>query len=180
MTPPEIDLPDDRPLRMLSPLNDGVLRPISLLGTEQLSHPFSFSIEAVAPRDRAAEVDFSKLLGKAACLEFMAQRNGRSETTRYLHGIFVQVAETRRTERWIGFELTLAPKFKLMDLNSHCRVFQDQTVEQILQTVLDGYHRSFFEDFAISFRGSQNAPNPLPTQACATRSQADDCASSCQ
>lgn len=119
-----------RLLSMTTPLGADKLIPVLLSGEEGLSRPFRFTVEAVSADLSIAAGD---LLGKSVTVSIA--REGRDP--RYVNGI------VRRFEAGPAFvngmrtyRLELVPSLWLLTLTSDCRVFQDNTVLEIAETVL--------------------------------------------
>ena len=60
-------------------------------------------------------------------------------TTRYFHGICVSFSQGARNQRFSSYRAELVPKVWMLTQISRSRIFQNKTVPQILDEVLEGY-----------------------------------------
>ena len=125
-------LANNRPLQLHAELPPGLLLPADLNGCEEISNLYSFDIGLLTPRPLS--MDFDKILGKEVAIELRPS----STVTRYFHGLINQFSEGRKDEHFTQYRASLVPKFWLWTRQQRNRVFQKQTVPEILTTVLDG------------------------------------------
>ena len=126
----------NRPLTLATPLGPDALLLEKLEGSEGLSRPFLFQLDLLAERP----VEFDKVLGQAATVT-MAPRNG---SQRSIHGIIrrlmqrgkVPAADGKGT--FIRYRAELVPALWLLSQRVQSRVFQQQSVLDILKQVLVG------------------------------------------
>lgn len=139
---------DDRALTITTPLGDDKVIAVSLTGREALSEPFEFRVDLVS-EDQALNVD--SILGKAVTVEIKLD----DDYDRYFNGIVwrfssglvsdIEDAPLRH------YQAELVPWTQLLKLNSNCRIFQEQTIPQIVEQVLkDGG----FSDYKLSLSGT--------------------------
>jgi type VI secretion system secreted protein VgrG len=103
-----------------------------LTAQESLSEPFTYSIVALSPK---ADLDFDALLGQHVTVR-LHQRPEVSETPRYFDGIVEQVSLVGQSGRFFQYLIIARPWFWFLSQTQDCKVFQDQTVLQILDEVL--------------------------------------------
>lgn len=125
-----------RPLRISTPLEGDPLVLTKFQGVEQLTAPFCFRLEFVSTDD---DVDFGKLLGAAATVEVDLP----SDVSRQWKGILTQLCESGQDEEFTYYSATLEPRLALARMRTNYRIFQDQTVEEIVKEVLDGLDLSW-------------------------------------
>lgn len=114
------------------PLGD-TLKFHRLEGEEMLGQCFEFRIEALADSHSLSLAD---LLGKAVTVR-IEQQDGSS---RYLNGLVARAQlHGRRAARHYGYALVVRPWLWLATRRADCRIFQNQTVPQIVQQVLTPY-----------------------------------------
>jgi type VI secretion system secreted protein VgrG len=117
-------------------------------GREELSRPFDYRLELLAEDD--SSVDPKALLGRGTTVELEIQGGG----ARYIDAQCVRFAyighETvpGRNTKFYRYEARLRPWTHYMTLASTCRVFQNQTVPDIIRKVLERY--PFPADFRLS------------------------------
>ncbi|MEZ2588487.1 type VI secretion system Vgr family protein [Pantoea agglomerans] len=124
----------------------------TLKGTETLSRPFVLTVELLATD---ARIDRHALLGKP--VTFTLPTNGlmNALSPRYLNGKITRVA-VRSQElsgtRYAVYELTVEPDLWPMKRDRNLRIFQSQTVPQIVQTLLKEYGVNVETRLAGSYR----------------------------
>jgi type VI secretion system secreted protein VgrG len=126
----------NRPLRIDTPLGPDRLLLVAVEGTEAISELFDFRLQLLAPL--GLPIEFEKLLGKPISL--VIETNA---IERRLHGIAVEFSQGRCDEEFTHYELRLVPKLWWLTQHIGCRVFQQQDVPAILQTVLQGIETRF-------------------------------------
>lgn len=122
----------NRPLRIETPLGSDFFAVTSVVGREGLSELYEFRVELVA--DRYSAFDFPQVLGQAATLRIAAPESGE----RIIHGLVTELAHTADDETLARYSLTVAPKLWMWNLKAQCRIFQQLSVPEILEKVLDG------------------------------------------
>src|SRR4051794_31903237 len=146
----------DAPMRFKAGnLGDDDLLLVRFDGTEALSALFAFTVELLAPLD--APVDFAQVLGQSASLAIQIP----SGEARFLHGIVSRFAQGRRDDTFLTYRLELVPLVWLLTQRTQSRIFQHQSVPDILKKVLDGFKVSYqlqgtFEprDYCVQYRES--------------------------
>lgn len=133
---------------------NALLDVLAFSGTEALSETFCYAIEVTSPNlDIAADT----LLGKDASFSLRAAPPSvtiRGFTPppvaplRTLHGVitrFKRLSESRDEAR---YELTLEPRLALLDKTCQYRIFQNQSVPEVVETILRR-HGMRGQDFLI-------------------------------
>jgi len=120
---------DTRRLLMLATALDGVvLSPVGFHAEEQISAPFSVTVEAVST---ASGITADQVLYKPACLT--VQQAG---TTRYFNGMVRSFTASGLPVRGMWrYTLSIVPKLWFMSQTVDCRIFQEATALDILQTL---------------------------------------------
>ena len=98
-------------------------------GVEEMHRPFEFEIELV---HESAGMDFSELMGQAACLA-MADRSGG---VRHVHGIIRQFEQLHTANLRTHYRCLLVPRLWYLGLVTDHRIFQDMSVVQIIELIL--------------------------------------------
>ncbi|MNZ10616.1 Phage-related baseplate assembly protein [compost metagenome] len=124
---------------------DGQDAPLDVLafeGTEALSQTFRYSIEVTSPRlDIAAE----SMLGKDASFSLCAAPSSvtiRGFTPpavaplRTLHGVITRFKRLSASRDEACYELTLEPRLALLDKGCQYRIYQNQSVPEVVETIL--------------------------------------------
>ncbi|MDE3167315.1 MAG: hypothetical protein KGN36_16050, partial [Acidobacteriota bacterium] len=144
MADPKIDYSQKK--RMLSiKASDPSLLLEKLAGTEAVSQPFEFKLNLLSALD---SVDLKALLRTPATVSLYLPDGSE----RYFNGLFRTVAQSREgegeeTERETSgvsnpareltvYQGVLVPKFWFLTLDFNCRIFQNKTVPDIVEKVL--------------------------------------------
>ncbi|SJZ37170.1 type VI secretion system Vgr family protein, partial [Pantoea eucalypti] len=124
----------------------------TLTGTETLSRPFVLTAELLATD---ARIDRHALLGKPVTFTLPTDGLMNALSPRYLNGKITRVA-VRSQElsgtRYAVYQLTVEPDLWPMRRDRNLRIFQSQTVPQIVQTLLKEYAVSVETRLAGSYR----------------------------
>lgn len=148
----------NRSLRVRTPLGPDVLLLEGFSGEEACSHLFEFQLQLVA--DNINTVDFDKILGKSVTVELdMVGTMLPIPGTRYFNGIVREFTIGHRNDKFTEFRATVVPKLWLSTLTVNSRIFQQKTVQQILEEVLTGidveYNLTadyFPRDYCVQYR----------------------------
>ena len=103
------------------------LQILSFTGQESISAPFSFDLELVSERP---DLDIENLLHKQAFLAFNDSDAG-------IHGQIYRVAQGDSGKRLTRYSLTLVPQLTYLAHRTNLRIFQQQTVPQIIAQILE-------------------------------------------
>jgi len=117
-----------------TPLGEA-LRFRAMQGTEALSQLFEFDVELLSD---SCALDLKALLGKSLSLEMEVANAGK----RFLDGIVARCVLLGReggTDRQYLYRATVRPWLWLLTRSQDCKIFQNQSVPQILQTVMGEY-----------------------------------------
>ncbi|KPF66646.1 hypothetical protein IP84_15520 [beta proteobacterium AAP99] len=90
-----------------------------------------------------AGIDPHRMLGKRFSVRI--RHNLHDETVRFIDGIAAQARVLDQVGRYTRYEIELRPWLWFLSLTTDCRIFQDQTVPEILQTVFADHAVSRFE-----------------------------------
>ncbi|WP_051711028.1 type VI secretion system Vgr family protein [Andreprevotia chitinilytica] len=130
-----------------TPLGDA-LQFRAMNGTEALSELFEFEVELLS---ESHSLDLKALLGKSLTLEIETGDGGQ----RYLDGIVARCVLVGREDdvaRLYRYRATVRPWLWLLTRTQDCKIFQNQTVPQILQTVLGEYGFAVEQSLTGSYR----------------------------
>jgi type VI secretion system secreted protein VgrG len=124
----------DRILNFTSPLGQDVLLPEFLAGAEAISELFYYQVELVA--DKNQTIDPKKIIGSKVTIGILADDSG---TYRYINGIVASFESSGGDEEYNNYKAYIVPKLWLLTLNTNTRVFQDETVTDVIKDVLSPY-----------------------------------------
>jgi len=120
-----------RPARFLFEIpdeSDLEFRVVSFNATEGISSPYRVALN-LASEDEAA---FDTVIGKAGFLTILSE-----DTDRFFHGIVSEFTQAGRSGRFNLYKLNLVPSIWLLSLENDCRIFQEKTVPEIVQQILE-------------------------------------------
>jgi type VI secretion system secreted protein VgrG len=120
---------DDRLIQISPVLGKDVLLLQSFSGQEGVSTPFHFDLTV---NSLNKDVQFDQVVGKPATIKILLP----GEKERFVNGIISSFALSGVSDEFAVYQATLVPKLWMLTRNSDCRIFQNQTVLQIIDTIL--------------------------------------------
>jgi type VI secretion system secreted protein VgrG len=127
-----------RQIRFQSPLGDHVLLFQQMSATEQLSRLFEFDVRLLSKR---SDIPPAEVLGKRAAVTLDYPGGG----SRYFSGYICRFEYSGIEGDFSVYRAVLRPWLWLLTRNADCRIFQDKTVPEIIQTIFQD--RGFSSDF---------------------------------
>ena len=109
---------------------------------EGLSEPFSFSITALSKKP---SLDFKALLGQHVTVRLHLNPDLSAEP-RYFDGLVEQVSSVGQSGKFFQYLLSVRPWFWFLSQTQDCKVFQNQTVLQIIKEVLKDHPIAAVDD----------------------------------
>lgn len=128
-----------RPIAVKTPLPDDTLLLVSISGQEGLSQLFSFHLDMLTEDKKAKDVAFDKLIGKSITVTLTRP----DKSKRFFNGICSRISETGKAGEFTAYQMEIVPKLWLFSRQSHSRIFQNETVPNILKKVLSGIQTHF-------------------------------------
>ena len=119
-----------RAIGVSCPLGDDVFLFEQMTGTETLGRLFEYHLEVLSTDPN---IDFDKILGENITLRLELIEEG---STRYLNGYACQFEQTEATGIYARYRLTLRPWLWFLTRTADCRIFQNQTVPEIVEQVI--------------------------------------------
>ncbi|MBD9606689.1 type VI secretion system secreted protein VgrG [Pseudomonas sp. PvR086] len=135
---------NNRLVQVNCPLGGDVLLLRSMEGNEELGRLFHYELNLTS-EDRA--ITFDHLLGKPMGLTLELHDGGK----RYFHGIACSCRQLTGHGQFAGYHVSLRPWLWLLTRTSDCRIFQNNTVPDIIKQV---FRDLGFSDFEDSLSGS--------------------------
>ena len=126
--------------------DDNELHVLAFHGSEAMSQPFSFSLDLAC---RAANLDLSRVVGQPGLLTLT-----RAGQSRYVQGIVSQMEQRRRGSTYTHYDATLVPRAWRMEHRTDCRIYQNQTIRQVISSVLSDHS----VENRFRCRGNQDPP----------------------
>src|SRR5262245_35122635 len=121
-----------QPLQLTTPLGRDALLLVGFTGREGLSQLFHFQLDLLAENRR--DIAFDQLLGQKATIS-LALGGGKS---RHFNGIVSRFSQGARDATFTAYRMEVVPQLWLLTRRAQCRIFQHQTVPDILKRVLAG------------------------------------------
>ncbi|MEQ8767496.1 MAG: type VI secretion system tip protein TssI/VgrG [Planctomycetota bacterium] len=129
---------DSRPCFVSSPTGSDDLLLVSLEGQEAISELFEYRIEVLSTE---SSIDPDLLVGQPLAVGVELARGG----IRTFHGIVASFSQTGTCERFVKGRATLVPWLWLLTHSLDCRIFQNQTVPDIVSGLFDELGFSDYE-----------------------------------
>ncbi len=116
-------------------------------GTESVSKLFEFKLRLISSRD---DIDVRKIIGKTAILRIETYDSGHMGGERHWNGYVSRFARSGRNHSVDGedlytYECDIVPWFWLMTQHEDCRIFQNKTVREIIETIFGEFNYSDFK-----------------------------------
>ena len=116
-------------------------------GTESVSTLFEFRLRLTSSRD---DIDVRKIIGKTAILRIETYDSSHMGGERHWNGYVSRFARSGRNHSVDGedvytYECDIVPWFWFMTQHEDCRIFQDKTVREIIETIFGEFNYSDFK-----------------------------------
>lgn len=119
----------------------GLVTAISFYAEETISLPFLVTVDFISDQQN---IDPAAVLYQAAVLKITVPEG----PVNYFHGMIRRITATGvQLRSAYTYNIEIVPKLWFLSQTQDCRVFQDQTTEQILQTLFDE-----FDIFPVQFK----------------------------
>ena len=122
----------NRPLEVITPLGQDVLLIAGFEGEEGISRLFRFQVDLIA--DVKKDIAFDQILGQKITVR-LTHAAGKP---RYFSGICTRFSQGEADTDFCSYQLEIVPQFWLLTKVAQTRVFQQQSVPDILKVVLKG------------------------------------------
>lgn len=119
------------PLRMdvASPFGPGTLMLSRFWGREEISRPYEFELEMLSA---SRDLDSTQIVGHPVCVRLL----DANDTPHYFHGHINKFVRAGHDDRHAHYRATLVPWLWFLSQTTDCRIFQNLTVPQIIESVL--------------------------------------------
>jgi type VI secretion system secreted protein VgrG len=125
--------------KITSPLGPDVLLLKHLGGSDELGRLFEYELQLTSA-DGA--IDLNLLLGKPMSLSLQLADGSK----RFFHGLVARCSQGVNRGQFASYQVTLRPWLWLLSRTSDCRIFQNQTIPQIIKQVFRELGFSDFEE----------------------------------
>jgi len=106
---------------------------VRMKGVEGISKLYQFDVEVVCD-DPDLEVE--EYIGQAAVITLQDQTNDTEDQTRYIHGIISRIEVGEQGIDQNTYYMTVVPKVWPLTYRINNRIFQNQTTQKIIETIL--------------------------------------------
>ena len=127
-----------------TPLGKDVLLVRQMSGTEALSEPYQWDLDLLSEK---GDINADDLLGQKVALAF-TMANGKK---RYFHGYVTELSQGGWLQRYYRYHATVRPWYWLLTRTADCRIYQEMTVPQIFEKVVQQYG---FTDYELRLSGT--------------------------
>jgi len=117
-----------RTMEIATPLGEDVLLFHGMTAHEEMSRPFEYQVDLLSARD---DINLDEILGKNVTIT-LALLN---DETRFWNGFVTRFSEGDTHGRLRRYHATVRPWFWFLTRTSDCRIFQEQTVPDIIKEV---------------------------------------------
>jgi type VI secretion system secreted protein VgrG len=115
-------------MEISTPLAKDVLLFQRLHATEELSRLFEYELTLLSPKK---DINLDDVLGKPVSVQLLLP----NDKTRYFSGFVTRFAQTGMSGRYYRYSATARPWLWFLTRTSDCRIFQEQTVPDIIKAV---------------------------------------------
>ena len=122
----------NHPIEITTPLGADVLLLTGFRGEEGISRLFRFEAELLA--DVKKEIAFEKLLGQKITIRLSLANN----KPRYFSGVCNRFSQGEADQVFCSYRMEIVPQLWLLTHTAQCRIFQQQSVPDILKVVFKG------------------------------------------
>jgi len=149
----------NRSVSVTTPLGDDELLFQSMTGTEEMGRLFEFEVELIRKQSKGT-VDISRVLGQDMTLKLDMPDTG----IRYFNGEVIQFKHTGFSGGIYNYRATLRPSLWFLTRRANCRIFQEQTIPDIIKEILSEHSYVYVEhntsasydtlDYCVQYRES--------------------------
>ncbi len=144
----------NREIEFISPLGRDVLLLHSFNGIEKLGRLYRFDLELRSTRE---DIDFEAILGQNVSIRLdispslidavsgAISGKGGGETERYFNGYITDFSQGESKEGFATYKATVSPWLWFLQRTNDCRIFQEQSVVDIIQSVFEDNEQTDFE-----------------------------------
>jgi len=133
----------DRALQIKTPLGPDVLLLRSISGQEAISQLFRFQLELLSETDDS--ISFESIVGKNVTIHLQTQ-----DSYRDFNGFISRFSQGSSDGRFTYYRAEMVPWLWFLTRKSDCRIFQQQTAPDIIQTI---FTELGFSDFELRLYG---------------------------
>ena len=125
---------DVRRCKVTSPFGGDALILTALDAHEWVSRPFQYDCRFVSGDEN---LDFKKIIGQSVTLELEIADEGK----RYFHGLVARFSQSSADASGAVYHARIVPWFWFLTRRTDCRIFQGDTVTEILEKVFEKHRK---------------------------------------
>ena len=133
----------DRLLTLETPLEPDTLVVTSFKCEEAMSSVYRCELEMMADIQNASSIKADQLVGQLVNVKLAIASDYGSKSTRFFSGIINRFSQGHSDRRFVYFRAEMVPWLWLLSLKTDCRIFQNKTVNEIVETI--------FKEFADTY-----------------------------
>ncbi len=133
----------NRRIAVSTPLGDDLLLLRAFSGTESMSRLFHFDLDLLSKNDAISMRD---MVGKKADIRLFDKEGNE----RYWNGYISRFSQGAQDKRFTYYHAEVVPWLWFLTRTADCRIFQNQTVPKIIETIFKDLH---FMDFEFRLYG---------------------------
>jgi len=139
-------LQESRDIKVTTPLGDDVLLFRRMSATEQLGRLFNYQLDLLSDN---RNIKLSDLLGQLVTVQLKTSKSEK----RYFNGHVSRFSLVGMAENLYAYQVTLKPWLWFLTRTADCRIFQKQTVPDIVKKVFrDNGYSDFEENLNATYR----------------------------
>ncbi len=119
---------ENREAQITTPLGEDILVLNSMSMTEELGRLFTIDVELLSTQE---DINFEDLLGQNVTIRLNLANNAK----RYFNGHINHFSQSGNKGAYAVYQATIRPWLWFLTRTSDCRIFQEQTVPEIIQSV---------------------------------------------
>ncbi|HTE45045.1 MAG TPA: type VI secretion system tip protein TssI/VgrG [Gemmatimonadaceae bacterium] len=119
-----------KPMRLETPLGGDTLLVEQLSGIDAMSKPFEFTLDLISVNQA---IDPKKLLRLPVCVTVDLIGGGE----RFFHGVVRRFSQLGRSDNFVSYRAEVVPMVWFLSLATDCRIFQQESVPDIVKKLLD-------------------------------------------
>lgn len=128
-----------RPVEVVTPLGDDALLFYRMTASEQLGRLFEFELDLLS---NEPEIRFNDILGRNVAVRLKLP----GERERYFNGFVSRFSQEGTLDNFNAYRATLRPWLWFLTRTADCRIFQEQTVPEIIKRVFKDRGFSDYEE----------------------------------
>ncbi|RDH41223.1 contractile injection system protein, VgrG/Pvc8 family [Zooshikella ganghwensis] len=117
----------------------------SFIGHEAISEWFKFDIQMVSISD---DIEPEDMLLQSATLTIVGE-----DFERHVNGIINRFSKGRSGDKYTEYSFYIVPKLWYLTKRTDCRIFQEQTIPEIIQSVLESAGFKEKDEFIFKLTG---------------------------